>query len=149
MIITFLTHRHSLKRNFYHKKCLLLVDLFTPSIDHIRKQTFVGKKILQSFIHLTLNVFLIFNFKHVFGEVGRKFVMEHVFRMGRDFKAQLCLWTPPCPINLTILIYKFRLGLNPHITSSIAAKVVLTITPLEWLVTMHIIFGKNTGGKKI
>ena len=51
----------------------------------------MGKKILQSFIHLTLNVFLIFNFKHVFGEVGRKFVMEHVFRMGRDFKAQLCL----------------------------------------------------------
>ena len=46
-----------------------------------------------------------------------------------------------------ILIYKFRLGLNPRITSSITGKVVLTIIPLEWLVAMHMIFDKNTGGK--
>ena len=39
------------------------------------------------------------------------------------------------------------LGLNPPIASSITGKVVLTITPLEWLVAMHIIFDKNTGGK--
>ena len=47
----------------------------------------------------------------------------------------------------TILIYKFSAGLNPWITLSITGKVVLTITPLEWLVAMHIIFDKNTGGK--
>ena len=47
----------------------------------------------------------------------------------------------------TILIYKFRLGLNPQIASSIAEKVLLSITPLEWLVVMHIIFDKNTGRK--
>ena len=47
----------------------------------------------------------------------------------------------------TILIYKFSVGLNPWITLSITGKVVLTITPLEWLVAMHIIFDKNTGGK--
>ena len=51
----------------------------------------MGKKFLHSFIHLTLNVFLIFDFKHVAREIGRKFVMEHVFWMDRDFKAQLCL----------------------------------------------------------
>ena len=39
------------------------------------------------------------------------------------------------------------LGLNPQIASSITEKAVLTITPLEWLVAMHIIFDKNTGGK--
>ena len=37
--------------------------------------------------------------------------------------------------------------LEPQIASSITEKVVLTITPLEWLVVMHIIFDKNTGGK--
>ena len=48
----------------------------------------------------------------------------------------------------TILIYKFRLGSNPRITSSITGKIVLTITPLERLVAaMNIIFDKNTGGK--
>ena len=44
----------------------------------------------------------------------------------------------------TILIYKFRLGLNPQIASSIAEKVLLSITPLEWLVVKHIIFDRNT-----
>ena len=47
----------------------------------------------------------------------------------------------------TILIYKSRLGLDPRIASSITEKVALTITPLEWLVAMHVTFDKNTGGK--
>ena len=34
---------------------------------------------------------LIFDFRHVVREVGRKLVMEHVFCMDRDFKAQLSL----------------------------------------------------------
>ena len=34
-----------------------------------------------------------------------------------------------------------------QITSSITGKVVLTITPLEWLVLMNIIFDRNTGAK--
>ena len=45
--------------------------------------------------------FLIFDFKHIVGELGRKFVMGHLFCMSRQFKAQLCLWAPPCPIDLT------------------------------------------------
>ena len=103
VMLKFPTYTHSLKGNFCHKKCFLLFNLFSPSllIGHIRKQTFVGKKFLQSFIHLTLNVFLFFHFKHVVREVERKVVMEHVFCMDRDFKAQLCLWAPLCPINLT------------------------------------------------
>ena len=47
----------------------------------------------------------------------------------------------------TILIYKSRLGLDPRISSSITEKVALTITPLEWLVAMHVTFDKNTGRK--
>ena len=47
----------------------------------------------------------------------------------------------------TILIYKSRLGLDPQIASSITEKAVLTITPLEWLVAMYVIFDKITGGK--
>ena len=47
----------------------------------------------------------------------------------------------------TILIYKFRLGLNPRIALYITGKLVLTNTPLEWLMVMHMIFDKNTGGK--
>ena len=74
--------------------------------------------------------------------------MKDVFWMGIDFKAQLCLWAPPCPIN-AILIYKFRLNLNSQIISSITGIAVLTCTPLEWLVAMHITFDKNTGGKTL
>ena len=44
-------------------------------------------------------------------------------------------------------MYKFRLGLNSCIALSVTGKVVLPITPLEWLVAMHIIFDKNKGGK--
>ena len=73
--------------------------------------------------------------------------MEDVFWMDRDFKGQLCLWARPCPINLTQFWYTTS-GLawtleSPHPLR----QVVLTITPLEWLVTMHIFFDKNTGGK--
>ena len=93
-------------------------------------------------------MFLIFDFKHVVREVGRKFVMEHVFRMRRDFKAQLCLWVPLCPLNLTQLRYtNSGLARTPEPVHPLQGKVVLTITPLEWLVPMHIIFDKNTGGK--
>ena len=81
-------------------------------------------------------------------ELRRKVVMKHISCMDRDFTAQLCLWTPPCPINLTeFLICKFRYSSNPPITSSITKKVVLTITPLEWLMAMHMIFDRNTGEK--
>ena len=75
----------------------LLICLHLHLIDRIREQTFVS---FSCFILLTLNVFLIFDFKHVVRDVGRTFVMEHVFCMDRYFKAQLCLWAPPCPINL-------------------------------------------------
>ena len=92
----------SLKRNFCHKKYFLLVNLFTPSFNWSHQGADIcEKKNFFSLIHLTLNVFLIFDFKHVVRDVGRKFVMEHIFCMDRHFKAQLCLWAPPCPINLT------------------------------------------------
>ena len=53
----------SLKRNFCHKKCFPLVNLFTPSFNrsHQKADICCGKKFF-SFIHLTLNVFLIFDF---------------------------------------------------------------------------------------
>ena len=47
----------------------------------------------------------------------------------------------------TILRYKFRLDLNSRIALLITGQFVLTITSLEWLMVMHIIFDKNTGGK--
>ena len=83
----------SLKRNFYHKIYFLLVNLFTPSFNRSHQEADICWEIFffPSFIHLTLNMFLIFDFKHVVREVGRKFVMEHVFWMGRDFKARLYL----------------------------------------------------------
>ena len=39
--------------------------------------------------------------EHVVREVRRKFAMEDVFWMDKDFKTQVCLWAPSCPINLT------------------------------------------------
>ena len=40
-----------------------------------------------------------------------------------------------------------EISLDEIIKSGKVGKVVLTITLLEWLVVMHIIFDKNTGGK--
>ena len=40
-------------------------------------------------------------------------MIEPVFNMSRDLKAQLCLYTPPWHTN-TILMYKFRHCLNPN-----------------------------------
>ena len=74
--------------------------------------------------------------------------MEDVFWIDRDFKAQLCVWAPSCPINLTYNSdIQVQAWLETPNTSSISGKVVFTITPLESLVTMHIIFDKNAGGK--
>ena len=73
--------------------------------------------------------------------------MEHVFCMDRDFKVQLCLWAPPCPIILTQSWYTnsglARTAESPHLLRDVA----LTITPLEWLVATHVIFDRITGGK--
>ena len=53
----------SLKRNFCHKKCFALVNLFTPSFNRSHQEADIcGKNIFFSFINLTLNVFLIFDF---------------------------------------------------------------------------------------
>ena len=49
----------------------------------------MGKKFPRRFIHVILNVFLIFHFKDVAREIERKVVMEQVFCMDRDFKEQL------------------------------------------------------------
>ena len=49
----------------------------------------MGKKFPRRFIHVILNVFLIFHVKGVAREIERKVEMEHVFCMDRDFKEQL------------------------------------------------------------
>ena len=136
----FPTDTYSCKWNFVTKVFFLLICLHFHIIDHIRKQTFEGKRFLHSFIHFIY-------FKHAFKEVDRKVAMESVFSMSRDFKAQLCLWTPPLPINST-RSWCTNSGMAPtEITSSILEKVVLTITRLEWLLATHINFDRNTGGK--
>ena len=122
IMLTFHTHRYSLRRHFCHKKYFFLLICLLFNWSHQGANN-CEKKNFFSFIHLSLNVFLIFDFKHVVRDVGRKFVMEHVFCMDRDFKAQLCLWAPPCPINLKQYWYiKFRLGSNPQITYPLRKK---------------------------
>ena len=81
------------KETFSQKKVFfLLISLHLHLIDHIRKLTIVGKKFPYCFIHLSQRFFyLIFHFKHVLREVGRKLVVEPVFSMDRGFKAQLSL----------------------------------------------------------
>ena len=75
----FYTQTFPQKKFFVTKNIFFsLISLHFHLIDHIRKQTW-GKKFLHSFIQLTLNVFLIFDIRHVVREVGRKLVMEHVF----------------------------------------------------------------------
>ena len=72
----------------------LIVFLHFHLIDLIRKQTFVGKK-FSTVSFTSLNVFLIFHFKHVFRKIGRKVVTEPIFSMDRCFTVQLCLGSPP------------------------------------------------------
>ena len=98
-MLTFPIHRHlsNSQKNFCHKKFFLLLNLFTPSF-----------RITSGSRHLWGKRFNSLNFEHnlnfwlikVVREVGRKFVMEDVFWMNRDLKAQLCLWALPCSINL-------------------------------------------------
>ena len=74
--------------------------------------------------------------------------MEHIFSMDRGFKAKLCLWDAPLSINVT---QSWRTNLpmtQAPITSPIMRKVMLTTTPLEWLVATHEIFDANTGGER-
>ena len=52
----------SLKRNFCHKKCFLFVNLFTPSFNRFQQADIWGEKNFFSFIQLTLNVSLMFDF---------------------------------------------------------------------------------------
>ena len=61
----------------------------------------------------SLNILLIFHFKHVFREAGRKVLMEPVFSMDRGLAAQLCLGSPPIAYEFnTVLVYKFRYSSN-------------------------------------
>ena len=99
-----------------------------------------------SLIHC-FECFLIFHFKHVLREVGRKVLMEPVLTMDRGFQAQLYLWSPPLPINVTRSWCTNLARAGTQITISITGKVLLTFTVLEWLVVMHMIFDRNTGGK--
>ena len=88
------THRHFHKGNFVTKKFFL----FTPSFNWSHQEADICREILQ--LHsVFLTFFLIFHFKHVLREVGRKVVMKPKFSMDKGFKTQVCLWAP-LPINL-------------------------------------------------
>ena len=50
----------------------MLICLHLHLIDHIGKQTFVGKKIFFAVSFTSLNVFLIIHFKHVLTVVDKK-----------------------------------------------------------------------------
>ena len=53
----------SLKGNFCHKTCFLLLNLFPPSFNRSHQEVdMCGEKNFFSFIHLALNVFLMFDF---------------------------------------------------------------------------------------
>ena len=77
------THSHSYKENFVTKKVFLLICLEHHS-------DICGKIFSFSFIHF-FERFLIFHFKHVLKEVGRKVVTEPVFRMDSIASAEVCL----------------------------------------------------------
>ena len=119
------THKHPHK-GFFLRKCFLLVYLFTTSFNISHQESNIcGKTIFFSSIHF---------FRHSFFwilEVGRKVVMEPVFNMGRDFKAQLSLYAPPGHTNLTQSWCTNSGIARTRITSSIMGKVAFTITPLE------------------
>ena len=128
----------------------ILFNLFTPSFNRLHQEADIcGEIFLQSFFHLTLNVFLIFHVHIPCSQRSRKKMCDGTCILGGQrlqTTAMLMSFTMSYWFNI-ILIYKFRLVLNPRIISFITGKVVLTITWLEWLVRMHIIFDKNTGVK--
>ena len=125
-MLKFPTQSHSHKGHFVTKKVfLLLICLHCHLNDHIRKQTFVGKIFFHSF-----NVQI----------CHQKSCDGTCIKYGLRFKAQLSLWAQPLPIILT----------KSWCTNSgmvWTRKVVLIFTLLEWLVAMHIISDRNTGGK--
>ena len=123
----------SLKRNFCNKKCFPLVNLFTTSFNKSHQEADIcGEKDFSSFIHLTLNVVLIFHFVTC-SQRSREKICDGTCILNRQ-RLQITAMDMSSTMSYyfnTILIYKFRLGLNPQIASSITGKVVLTITPLE------------------
>ena len=98
-------------------------------LDTIFSYHFVDRDLgnfLKSFINL-FELFFNFHFTHVLIEVGRKGMKEPVFSMNRGFKAQLCLWAPPLPINLTQSWFTNSGMTQTWITSTITRKFVLNI----------------------
>ena len=84
------------KRNFFHKKCFLLVNLFTPSFSITSESRHLwGKKLT----HLTLNIFLIFDFITCSLRSRKKICDE------RSILDEQRLQSTACPINLTQFWY--------------------------------------------
>ena len=143
----YISHTDILERNFCHKNVFfLLICLDLHLIGQIRKQTLVRKKNFFSFIHLTLNVFLIFDFITC-SQRRREKICNGTCILDRQTSKHSYAYE----LHHVLLIkhnsdIQIQAG-NPQITSSITGKVVLTITSLERLVAMHIIYHKNTGGK--
>ena len=123
----------SLKRNFCYKKCFPLVNLFTPSYNRSNQEADIcGEKNFFSFIHLTLNIFLISDSIPCRQRSREKICDRTCILDGQRLPRTAMLMSSTMSYYFsTILICKFRLGLNPQITSSITGKVVLTITPFQ------------------
>ena len=74
--------------------------------------------------------------------------MEHVFWMGRESKAQLCIWAPPSPINLTQSWHTNLAWLEPpHCLIHYEKSCVNHYTTWMTWIAMHMFFDNNTGGK--
>ena len=113
--------------------CFLLVNLLTPSFNRSHQEADIcGEKNFFSFIHLTLNVFLIFDFITCSQRSREKICDGRCILNEQRLQSTAMLMSSTMSYQFNIiLIYKFRLGSNPQITSSITERVVLTITPLE------------------
>ena len=90
------------------KVFFLLICLHLHLIDHVGKQTFVGKNFLHSFIYLNI-FFSIFHFKHVLREVGRK-----VLKCVNYTKCLVALLQDIVPNAQNRALKKWKLDSNPR-----------------------------------
>ena len=60
-MLTFPTHRHSLKINFYLKNCFLFVNLLLPSFNRSHQEARICGEKISSHFH-SINVERVFNF---------------------------------------------------------------------------------------
>ena len=125
----------SLKRNFCHKKSFFLVNLFTPSFNKSHQEADIsgGKNSYISYIHLTLNVFLISDFITCScSQRSREKICDATCILdGQRLQSTAVLMSSTMSYQFNNSDIQIQAWLEPQIASSITEKVVLTITPLE------------------